>query len=391
MRVLAVSTWLPTSSSPSTGSFVVRDARAIADLGHDVALVHLVPPDQLGDDPEREVLAGLPVTRVPMSTTDPVQILRAGMTLRRLARGADLVHTMAFSTLLPMAWWRPEAPWVHTEHWSGLTAPQTLPSAWRRALPVLRPLLARPDVATAVCDYLARPVREVRGERPTVVVPCIVPPLREVPERAAPVAGAPDTSVADAPDGTGHGTLRMVSVGGLIERKDPLLAVDTVAELRRRGLPAQLRFVGEGPLRGAITQRAREQRVEDAVELVGTRDRAGVLEELAAADLFLGPTRGDNFFVSCAEAVVAGRPVVVGSTGGQGEYLQPDIGVTVDQQSAPAYADAVQQVLRTAEGWSAEQIAATIGDDFSEESVARGYQGAYDQAAAVRGRRGSGR
>ena len=27
------------------------------------------------------------------------------------------------------------------------------------------------SVATAVCDYLARPVREVRGERPTVVVP----------------------------------------------------------------------------------------------------------------------------------------------------------------------------------------------------------------------------
>ena len=32
--------------------------------------------------------------------------------------------------------------------------------------------------------------------------------------------------------------------------------------------------------------------------------------ELARADLFLGPTRSDNFYVSAAEAVVSGRPVV---------------------------------------------------------------------------------
>lgn len=370
MRVLAVSTWMPTTSSPSTGSFVVRDARAIADLGHDVALVHLVPPAQLGSDPLRAELAGLPVTRVPMSTTDPRQVARAGMELTRLARGADLVHTMAFSTLLPWALTRPRAPWVHTEHWSGLTAPHTLPAFWRIALPVLKPLLARPDVATAVVDYLARPVREARGDRPTRVVPCIVPPLPVVPPRPAL-----------------DGTLRLVSVGGLIERKDPLMAVDTVAELARRGTPASLRFVGQGPLREAIAERAAQLGVADAVELVGTLDRDGVVEELARSDLFLGPTLGDNFFVSCAEAVVAGRPVVVGATGGQGEYLDPRVGVTVDRQTPQAYADAIEQVLGSSAGLSAEEIAATIGDRFSARSVAQGYDEAYQLAARLHGGR----
>lgn len=370
MRVLAVSTWMPTSSSRSTGSFVVRDARAIADLGHDVALVHLVPPAQLGQDPPREELAGLPVTRVPMSTTDPLQVARAARALGELSRGADLVHTMAFSTLLPWAVTRPRVPWVHTEHWSGLTAPGTLPGPWRAALPFLRPLLARPDVATAVVDHLARPVRAVRGSRPTLVVPCIVPPLARVPPRPGPGS-----------------TLRLVSVGGLIERKDPLTAVDTVAELRRRGRPTSLRLVGEGPLRDAVARRAQERGVSDAVELVGTLDRDGVLAELAAADLFLGPTLGDNFFVSCAEAVVSGRPVVVGATGGQGEYLDPRVGVTVDVQTPGAYADAVEQVLLTSADLSAEEIAATVGDRFSARAVAEGYDRAYRLAAEIRGRR----
>lgn len=367
MRVLAVSTWMPTTSSPSTGSFVVRDARAIADLGHDVALVHLVPPAQLGQDPLRAELSGLPVVRVPMSTTDPRHVARAAAELRRLARGADLVHTMAFSSLLPWAMTRPRAPWVHTEHWSGLTAPGTLPGPWRAALPFLRPLLARPDVATAVVDHLARPVRAVRKDRPTQVVPCIVPPLDHVPPRRSP-----------------DGTLRLVCVGGLIPRKDPLTAVDTVAELQRRGRTTTLRLVGEGPLRDAIAQRARERGVSDAVQLVGTRDRDGVLAELAAADLFLGPTLGDNFFVSCAEAVVSGRPVVVGATGGQGEYLDPRVGVTVGVQTPQAYADAVEQVLTLAADLSAQDVAATIGDRFSARSVAQGYDRAYELAHRLR-------
>jgi L-malate glycosyltransferase len=375
MRVLAVTTWAPTRSHPSTGAFVVKDVRALAALGHDVALVHLCPPGQLDRAaPEESFFDGVPVTRIPMSTTDPRQIRAAGTLLRAMTERADLVHSMAFSTLLPMAWWRPDVPWVHTEHWSGLTAPQTLPALWRRALPVLRRLLVRPDVVTAVCDYLADPVRQVRGKRPTTVVPCVVPRPTPHPRREVPAAGAEGDS------------LRLVSVGGLIPRKDPVLAVDVVAELCRRGRPAHLRMVGQGPLEADVIARATALGVADRVDLVGTLDRAGVLAELAAADVFLGPTRGDNFFVSCAEAVLSGRPVVVGATGGQGEYLDPRVGVTVAVQEAPAYADAVEQVLRSAAGMSALEISDTIGDRFGEEAVAHAYATAYGTARQAHGR-----
>src|SRR5690606_16751203 len=102
MRILAVTTWLPTPGSPSTGAFVVRDAQAIAGRGHDVHLVHLVPPAQYAEGlAERDTIGGLPVTRVPMGTSNPVQIAGAGRVVRGMAGHADLVHTMAFSSLLP--------------------------------------------------------------------------------------------------------------------------------------------------------------------------------------------------------------------------------------------------------------------------------------------------
>ena len=173
----------------------------------------------------------------------------------------------------------------------------------------------------------------------------------------------------------------MVSVGGLIERKDPLMTIRIVAELRRRGRYATLRLVGDGPLGPQITALADELGVRDQVALVGTLDRAGVLRELADSDLFLGPTLGDNFFVSCAEAVLSGRPVVVGSTGGQREYLDARVGICVEEQTPQAYADAVERVLVQSDGLSAEQVSDTIGDRFSAGVVARKYQRSYDLAA----------
>lgn len=364
MRVTAVTTWFPTQAAPSRGSFVVRDLAAIATL-HDVRLVHLVPP---GDDDGTRRLTheGIEVLRIPMAPANPASVAAAARALRPAFTGAQVVHTMAFSSLLPLAVHRPAAPWVHTEHWSALTTPATLPAPARAALPALSRMLARPDVVTSVCDFLAAPIRRVRGGRPTRIVPCIVEPRPPARRRER--------------DGVDGASLRLVSTGGLIDRKDPLLALETVAELRRRGLDAHLTWVGEGPLREAVTERAAQPDLAGHIELAGTRDADGVRAALAAADLFLGPTKADNFFVSAAEAVVAGRPVVVGSTGGQGEYLTPATGRLVDSRDPAHWADAVVQLDDATRDTSAETIAATIGDAFSTPVVAAGYNAAYRQA-----------
>lgn len=371
MRIVAVTTWFPTEVAPSSGSFVAKDLRAIADLGEVTRLdvVHLVPPHQ-DDGVRRLVHDGLRVRRVPMSTRAPGQVLAAARELAPLVAGADLVHTMAFSALLPFAFTRPGPTWLHTEHWSALTTPSTVPLTWRLALPLLRPLLRRPDVVTTVCEFLARPVRAQRGERPTVVVPCIVP-LRE---HLTPRPMRPRTP------------MRLVAVGGLVHRKDPLLAVATVAELSRRGVDTRLTWVGDGELRRKVGRRVSRLGVRSSVRLVGTRDADGVSAALDEADMFFLPTRAENFCVSAAEAIVHGRPVVVGATGGHGEYIDDLVGELVHEQDAVAYADAVQRLELRTRHLNASDIAATIGDRFSARNVARGYLDAYGTALRLRGR-----
>ncbi|WP_156224608.1 glycosyltransferase [Pseudactinotalea suaedae] len=362
MRIVAVTTWFPTDRAPGTGVFVAQDVAAIA--AHPevtaVEVVHLVAP-RLHDGVALTEHQGIRVRRVPMNPLDPLDIIRVARTLPRLLAGADVVHSMAMSSLAPLVVARVGTPWLHTEHWSGLTNPRTVVLPLRPAVGLVKLLLRAPQTVTAVCDYLARPIRRARYPRRTATIGCIVPPREHVTGR--PLRPAEE--------------LRLVAVGGLVERKDPLLAVRTIAELRDRGVPARLIWVGGGPLARKVTRLARRLRVSEVVELAGPQDPAGVTAALEAADMFVLPTRGDNFCVSAAEALVHGRPVVVGATGGQGEYIDPAVGTLVGEQTPQAYADAITDLHRRTQHLTAAEIAATIGDRFAPVRIAEGYVAEY--------------
>ena len=357
-----VTTWFPTSRAPGSGIFVAKDVAAIA--AHReveaVEVLHLVNPRH--DDGERTTLRdGVRVRRLPMNPLNPLDVLRAARTLPSLLEGYDVVHSVAMSTLAPLVLRRPRPPWLHTEHWSGLTNPGTVSLPLRPAVPLVRLLLRAPATVTAVCDYLAAPIRSARYPRRTTVVPCIVPPREHVASRPL----RPRTP------------LRLVAVGGLIPRKDPLLAVRTIAELRERGIQAHLTWVGGGKLERKVSRLAKRLRLRDQVELTGALDGDGVSAALDAADLFLLPTQGDNFCVAAAEALVHGRPVVVGAAGGQGEYIETAVGELVLEQTPAAYADAVVALNQRSQHKTAAEIAATIGDRFAPATVAAGYVAEY--------------
>ena len=374
MRVLVVTTWFPTPSSPGTGVFVARDVAALA-TRHDVRVLHLVAPrlaPGAGEDPAGEsARAGVAVRRLVMDPRRPDHVLRAARAVRREARSADLVHTMAVSALLPTTGWRPPVPWVHTEHWSGLGAPETLSPGLRLARRVVRRLLAGPDVVAVVGEELAAEVRRHRSG-PVAVVPNIVtrPPVLAPRRRPQEPLGA-------------RGPFELVGVGGLIGRKDPLTAVQAAAELRRRGVDARLTWVGEGPLRTQVEAAARGVGVP--VRLTGPLPPEQVQEVVADADLFLLPSRAETFCVAAAEALAAGRPVVVGDSGGPRAFVHPPAGALVRPGAPPAlWADAVEQVWRASATTSAEEIAGPVVGRYGPDRHADRVDEVYATATGVR-------
>lgn len=396
MIVSVVTTWYPTDRAPQIGTFVARDVAALAAAGHDVRLVHLVAPAH--DDGRRSLIVdGVRVRRRVMDPRRMGHVWRAARALPDLIAGSELVHSMAVSALLPLALrtarCRIELPWVHTEHWSGFTgigAPdrsgadqseadrdgsgQSEPGqsgaslADRLAAAMGARVIARPDVVVAVSSVLAEALRRHR-RGPVEVVGNVVP-------EAAGLADGPRNPA----------TLRLVAVGSLVAGKRPLLAVQTVAELRRRGVTAELTWVGDGPLRGEVEAHIDALGLRRRVHLAGAVPPEEVPARLAAADYFLLPTAHETFCVAAAEAIRHGLPVILGDRGGQRDFVRPGNGVFVAGQGAADYAEAVLVAQERFAHVPRSRVAATLERRFTPEAWAQDYAQVYARAVALRGR-----
>lgn len=367
--VAVVTPWYPTAENAVSGLFVEREASALRAGGVDVRVVHL---DRAIADGRvvRSLRDGIPVLHIGMNPANPASVARAAGSLRRVIAGVDVVNSHAISALpvvaVALGNRRGTKPWVHTEHWSALSSPQSASALLRVVRPAFASLLRLPDVVVAESERLANSIRRFRGDREVEIIPCIVP----TPESISPLRGENGGG-----DPGADSVLRLYSTGGVIERKGPLLAVRTLAELKKRGVRASLRWIGEGDQRAAATALAAELGVD--AEFLGAGSPDDVQRELAAADIFFGPTQGENFFVAAAEALVNGRPICASDQGGHVEYADPRFAEIVHEPTPEAYAEALIRLHDKTQGVKAEQIAASVSRLFSPEAVAAEYLRLY--------------
>ncbi len=146
------------------------------------------------------------------------------------------------------------------------------------------------------------------------------------------------------------GAVRLVYVGRLSERKGVDVAVRSLAELRRRGVEAELVVVGAVYPGYEWFEESLRRLIDDLdaaahVSLVGFQ--VDVWPLVADADIVLVPSRVDEPFGNTAvEATLAGRPCVVSDIGGLREAAgQHTSAVLVPPGREDAVADAVQSIM----------------------------------------------
>ena len=121
-----------------------------------------------------------------------------------------------------------------------------------------------------------------------------------------------------------------VLVGSLEQpHKAADIAIEALALLRRRGQDVRLSIVGDGPLRPSLEAQAAQAGVAEHLEFVGQRSTpAEVRADLAAAELFLIPSRTEGLPRVLLEAQAQALPAIGSSVGGipeliPAEYLVP--------------------------------------------------------------------
>ena len=157
------------------------------------------------------------------------------------------------------------------------------------------------------------------------------PPLHAVPNGIAP------------PPERHQGGAGLLCVGRLAPQKRHRTLLAALARLRRQGVDARLRIVGDGPGETHVRRWLDRLGLDGAVTLLGRRDDVPAL--MAQADLLVLPSAFEGLPLVLLEAMATGLPAVATAIPGSAEALGPDHPWQVPPGRSRPLAGAIAQAL----------------------------------------------
>lgn len=148
-------------------------------------------------------------------------------------------------------------------------------------------------------------------------------------------------------------------VGNLKASKGCLDLIDAFPALRRAQPRARLAYVGSGPCRAELLQRAAAHGCSDSVHLPGTVAHRQLGDWFRAADVLCLPSHNEGVPNVVLEAMASGTPVVATRVGGIPEVVPDYAGMLVPPHDVVALADAL--IAAAARTWDTARIADHAG------------------------------
>jgi glycosyltransferase involved in cell wall biosynthesis len=294
--------------------------------GHGIELVLGVPRDlEVPDPPPQWTVERIAVRRSAHWLAAPARFTPYVVSLLRAGR-VDLLrgHSVRYSgpsLLLGRALARSRVPIVlHHHH---------LSERWR-ALEVR--ILDAADAVVTVSEHARGELLAagVAAERIHVVLQGVArPPLTE---------GWPSAWRADG--------FRLLALGRLEPRKRPELALEALADLRRRGIQASLVIAGDGPLAAPLRERAAALRIAPEVAFLGSVSDLDKWRLLDSAQALVFTSALEGFGIVVAEAQSRGVPVVAAAGTATAEAFAPDRSGLLAAPSGAALATALERLVR---------------------------------------------
>jgi glycosyltransferase involved in cell wall biosynthesis len=148
-------------------------------------------------------------------------------------------------------------------------------------------------------------------------------------------------------------------VGNLKLSKGCRDLLDAFPAVLARHAGARLFYVGDGPDRHALVQRAESLGLTDKMRLVGSVPHDALPDWFRAANLLCLPSHNEGVPNVVLEAMACGTPVVATRVGGIPEVLPDEAGLLVEARAIDALGAALARALD--ETWDAQAIVAHAG------------------------------
>ncbi len=141
------------------------------------------------------------------------------------------------------------------------------------------------------------------------------------PERVIALPNAVDTQRFAITKSQPRSTRTFLYVGRLVAEKSLDVLIDAWSEVfGARKDAARLIFIGEGPMRAALTQQAESLGIADQIEFLG--HRANVEDFVAAADVGVLPSLIEGLSNTLLEFMASGLPVIASQVSGSEDMIE---------------------------------------------------------------------
>jgi len=140
---------------------------------------------------------------------------------------------------------------------------------------------------------------------------------------------------------------RLIWTGRLSPQKglDALLAA--LAGVAASGRDFRLEIVGDGPERASLATQCRQLGLDGRVVFLGAIGKGAIRDHLAAADVFVLPSRYEGMSNSGLEAMEAGLPLLLTHCGGIDTYVEPAMGWLCEPDDVDGLQAALVRMLDT--------------------------------------------
>ena len=114
----------------------------------------------------------------------------------------------------------------------------------------------------------------------------------------------------------------VVTASRLVKRKNPNLLISAFAKVLKVVSDAKLAIAGSGREQDNLSRQIKGLNIANSVFMVGGLAKEKVAQLMAAADVFVLPSKMESFGLALLEASAAGVPVVCSNAGGVPEVFQ---------------------------------------------------------------------
>ncbi len=170
-----------------------------------------------------------------------------------------------------------------------------------------------------------------------------------------------------------HNNFILLSVGRLIKRKNHLLILKSLKELKRSIPKLKYKIIGNGPEEDRLKNFVKKQGIEDIVSFMGEADENTLEKSYSNCDIFVLPTKFiypndiEGFGIVFIEANSFGKPVIGGRTGGVTEAVEEGkSGLLINPNSKKELIDKILFLYRN------EKISKTLGE-YGRRRVIKGF------------------